>query len=77
MFSVITQKSAYMISTFSPTGYLHDDNRKLCILNAERLSRRSVDDVNKWGDVMQNLCLSSVLFTFWYAKRVKIVNRNM
>ena len=59
----------------------HDDNRKSCILNGERLScpACNVDhlmksDVNKWRDVTQNVRHSSVLLTFLYAE---IVKRNM
>ena len=40
-------------------------------------TRRSVDDVNKWRDVMKNLRHSSVLFTFLYVICVKIVNWDM
>ena len=59
------------------------------ISNRERVScqtracpARDVDyfmtsDVNKWRDITQNLRQSSVLLTFLYVKRVRIVNWNM
>ena len=76
-------KSAYVISSFPPTGYqpAMTDNRKSCILNGESLScpapgidHLMMSDVNKWRNIMQSLCQSYVLLTFLYVKYIKTVN---